>query len=178
MPMAMLRFITRLRLGAYEGEDLNALYDNDGKIKVRFAYRLWEVDAYGGALASVTHSFARIDGVPSVAPRLEDLTALHHRLQVAMRRESEVEFTNSQGKQPVQGVIAYVLEKSETPVSLAPLAKLFKPIADGGDTDLPADTECMWLPDCSISCPPNVYLSYDKVGEIPRTVAFDSAVWQ
>ena len=156
-----------LAIRAYEEGDLNALYDADGKINVRFAYRLWEVDAYGGALASITHSFARIDGVPSVAPRLEGLTALHHRLQVAMQREAEVEFTNSQGKQAVQGVIAYVLEKSETPVSLAPLAKLFKPVADGGDTEMPAGAECMWLPDCSISCPPNVYLSYDKVSEIP-----------
>jgi len=155
-----------LAIRAYKG-DLNSLYDADNKIKVRFAYRLWDVSSYGGALASVTHSFARIDGVPSIAPRLEGLTALHHRLQIEMQREAAVEFTNSQGRQPVQGVIAYVLEKSAAPVSLAPIAKVFQTVADGGDTDLPAGAECEWLPDCSISCPPNVYFAYDKVAEIP-----------
>ena len=152
---------------AYEG-DLSSLDAADNKIKVRLAYRVWGGESYGGALAALTHSFARIDGVPSVAPKLEGLTALHHRLRIEMQRETAVEFTNSQGRQPVQGVVAYVLEKSATPVSLAPLAKVFKPIVAGGDGDLPAGAECEWLPDCSISCPtPDVYFAYDQVGEIP-----------
>ena len=151
---------------AYEG-DLSPLYDADNKIKIRFAYRMWDTESYGGTLTTTTHSFARIDGVPSVAPRLAELTPLHHRLQIEMQRETEVEFTNSQGKQPVQGVVAYVMEKSDAPVSLAPIAKVFRPVADGGDTDLSDAAQCEWLPDCSISCPtPNVYFVYDKVGEI------------
>ncbi|MDE3269750.1 MAG: hypothetical protein OYH77_05660 [Pseudomonadota bacterium] len=156
-----------IAIRAYE-DNLNALYDDSGKLKVRIAYRVWGVDSYGGLLAAITHEFIRIDGVPSVAPKLTGVTALHHRLQVEMQRENVVEFTNSQGKQPVRGVVAYVLAKSTEPVSLVSIAKVFRPVAAGGDTDLPADAECQWLPDCSISCPtPNVYLAYDEVGKIP-----------
>ena len=167
-----INFIITIK--ARKENNLHSLIKGDSNtLRVKIVYRKWEMDVegngrYGGALADVVHSFARIDAVPNSAPTLVELEARHRRLQLQIEKETLVELNNNQGEKAVAEVVVFVVKQSDTPLSLTPIARVYKSVAEGGDIDMPADEKCEWLSDCSIDCPrENVYFDLAKATEIP-----------